>query len=338
MLNFDKQIFYSIVMKQLEVFHKIGGIIKELNDQYKYIEANPDNLNDLELELFVANAHFLADHAEILSKLNQRNKLDRPVQPPAEPKQPVEPEKPKEPAPVVEKFFEPVVQQPKRELQPEAEKANNATPDEAVAHIDLSATTPKDSYSFVREEPEVIRHELVVDDSDYDDEEVVEDVDVIKEEPAPAAPEPVKPAVVVPEVKTEEVKPVEQPKAPVVEVVKPVVKSDEIVKEKEEVLTINQRISAQKAAAATITEQAGAQGIANLKQAITLNDKLLYIKDLFNGYSLAYSEAIEILNRFNSFEEANRFLTKNYTVKNNWDSKPDTANKFFELLKRRYAN
>jgi len=186
----------------------------------------------------------------------------------------------------------------------------------------------------------VIRHELVVDESDYEDEEVAEDIadEVIKEEPAPAALEPVKPAVVVPEVKTEEVKPVEQPKAPVVEVVKPVVKNDEIVKEKEEVLTINQRISAQKAAATTITEQAGAQGIANLKQAITLNDKLLYIKDLFNGYSLAYSEAIEILNRFNSFEEANRFLTKNYTVKNNWDSKPDTANKFFELLKRRYAN
>jgi len=325
-------------MKQLEVFHKIGGIIKELNDQYKYIEANPDNLNDLELELFVANAHFLADHAEILSKLNQRNKLDRPVQQPAEPKQLVEPEKPKEPAPVVEKFFEPVVQQPKREPQPETEKPNSVAHDEAVAHIDLLATTPKDSYSFVREEPEVIRHELVVDESDYEDEEVAEDIaEEIKEEPAPM-PEPVKPTPVVPEVKAEEVIPVEQPKAPLMEVVKPVVKNDEIVKEKEEVLTINQRISAQKAAATTITEQAGAQGIANLKQAITLNDKLLYIKDLFNGYSLAYSEAIEILNRFNSFEEANRFLTKNYTVKNNWDSKPDTANKFFELLKRRYAN
>ena len=131
---------------------------------------------------------------------------------------------------------------------------------------------------------------------------------------------------------------VEVPKEPVKEVIKPVVKNDGTTKDKEEILTINQRISAQKAASATITEQAGTQAITNLKQAITLNDKLLYIKDLFNGYSLAYSEAIEILNRFNSFEEANRFLTKNYTVKNNWDSKPDTANKFFELLKRRYSN
>jgi len=63
----------------------------------------------------------------------------------------------------------------------------------------------------------------------------------------------------------------------------------------------------------------------------------LYIKDLFRGYSLAYSEAIEILNRFNTFEEAERFLNKNYVTKNDWESKPDTTEKFYELLKRRYS-
>ena len=85
-----------------------------------------------------------------------------------------------------------------------------------------------------------------------------------------------------------------------------------------------------------ITEQAGAQKIDDLKQAITLNDKLLYIKDLFNGYSLAYSEAVEILNRFSSFDEADTFLKKNYVVKNTWESKPETTGKFYNLLKRRY--
>jgi hypothetical protein len=58
---------------------------------------------------------------------------------------------------------------------------------------------------------------------------------------------------------------------------------------------------------------------------------------LFNGYNLAYSEAIEILNRFNTLEEAMRFLKTNYVVKNNWESKPATTEKFYELLKRRYA-
>jgi len=76
--------------------------------------------------------------------------------------------------------------------------------------------------------------------------------------------------------------------------------------------------------------------ITNLKTAISLNDKLLFIKDLFNGYSLAYSEAIELLNRYDTFEEADEFLQTHYAGKNQWASKVDTANKFYDILKRRY--
>lgn len=76
--------------------------------------------------------------------------------------------------------------------------------------------------------------------------------------------------------------------------------------------------------------------ITNLKTAISLNDKLLFIKDLFNGYSLAYSEAIELLNRYDSYEDADEFLQSNYAVKNQWASKVETVNKFYDILKRRF--
>ncbi len=90
-------------MKQQEVFKKIGGIIKELSDQYEYLQTTTDELNDLELELFVSNAHFLADHIEILCKLNlQKSKI---IKPPVE----------KAEIPREQKFFEPVVQQMKHE-------------------------------------------------------------------------------------------------------------------------------------------------------------------------------------------------------------------------------
>jgi hypothetical protein len=331
-------------MKQLEVFNKIGGIIKELNDQYKYIESNPENINDLELELFVANAHFLTDHAEILIKLNQRTKAEKANDKPADkvgtiadpiiakpkevapqPEKKAEPEQVIEPtrtAQTTEKFFEPVVQQPKRDLKRGVELADTTDKaDSRVAHIDLSSDTPKDSYSFIMEEPEIIRHELVIDEADDMDEDLEEEI--------------IEPAA---EEEPEEIVAIEKLKTPVKEEVKPADKSEEAAKDKDEVITINQRMSTQKSGgAANITDHAGAQPVTNLKQAITLNDKLIYIKDLFNGYSLAYSEAIEILNRFNTFEEANRFLNKNYTLKNNWDSKPETADKFFALLKRRYS-
>jgi hypothetical protein len=353
-------------MKQLEVFRKIGSIIKELNEQYEYIESNPEHINDLELELFVANAHFLTDHAEILNKLNQRNKAENAhVKPPERLTQQLAPtpatvaKQPQPPAPVIipepapkplpknaeqveralekiksltaEKFFEPVVQQPKRDATrdtaPEEAKAEESTP-----KIDLTTESPKDSYSFELDPPPIIRHELVVDESadlDEDEELPYEEMKEVNEAPA----------VEVAKAKedTEERIAIEIGKTPGAEPAKAELNQEEPVKEKDEVFTINQRISAQLGNSNNVAEQASHQPVTNLKQAITLNDKLLFIKDLFNGYSLAYSEAIEILNRFNTFEEANRFLNKNYTTKNNWDSKPETTDRFFALLKRRYS-
>ncbi|WP_443944047.1 hypothetical protein ACJVDH_14125 [Pedobacter sp. AW1-32] len=77
--------------------------------------------------------------------------------------------------------------------------------------------------------------------------------------------------------------------------------------------------------------------IGDLKQAINLNEKLLFIRELFNGYNLAYSEVIDIINKMESFETADTFLQKNYAVKNNWASKQNTVDQFYELLNRRFS-
>ena len=275
------------MMKQQEVFNKIGGIIKEINDQYQYLETIQGQLNDLELELFVANTHFLADHAEVLRKINVQNTPSKPVE-----EKPIATEKPASEIPPSheEVFFEPVIQ-----------TGNSIPRDE-----------PK---------PEIIRHELEVDESWTEEEELID------EEQIDAEPENVE-AINVAEVAeiTEPIiiEPTEEPK-----IETPVIPAKTEV---DEVYTINQKISAQMGK----TEPA-LLPITDLKSAITLNDKLLFVKDLFNGYSLAYSEAIEILNRFKGLEEADTFLKKNYATKNNWESKPQTTEKFYELLKRRYA-
>ena len=284
------------MMKQQEVFNKIGGIIKELNEQYEYLETAAVPLNDLELELFVANTHFLADHAEVLRKINKQNLTAAP-KPVAEEKSIEE-----KPASHEERHFEPVIRP--------ADPVETTAPD-----IDLTTDVPADDYSYIRqEEPETIRHELVVDDTwGDDDEEEYQELAGIEEK------------VEVPEIT--DTQPEVMPEAESPTPAKPVKAQDD------EVLTINQKISAQMAS----RTEAALLPITDLKQAITLNDKLLYVKDLFNGYSLAYSEAIEILNRFKTFDEADTFLKKNYVTKNNWDSKPDTSARFYELLKRRYV-
>jgi hypothetical protein len=313
-------------MKQQEVFKKIGGIIQELNDQYEYLQTATDDLNDLELELFVSNAHFLTDHIEILCKLNlQKGSVKRVSQKP-------EPSSDK-------KYFEPVVQsmKPADEVSgPERfktglkeetiEVTNPIEPEEQpVPEIDLTSGTPEDTYSFIRdEEPETIRHELVIDEAMAEEDEIPFSVEEFPE--TDEIETPVFEDVVAAEPEVEEVKPSRKAAAET----KNEAASDAV-------LTVNQKMSAQMGDKAGKAEQLSLKPISDIKLAITLNDKLLYVKDLFNGYNLAYSEAIQILNRFDSFEEAARFLKTNYVTKNNWESKPATMEKFYALLKRRYA-
>ena len=61
---------FQMMMNKKEIFKKVGGIISELNEQFEYLSQNPDNLNELELELFAASSNFLSEHISILLKLN----------------------------------------------------------------------------------------------------------------------------------------------------------------------------------------------------------------------------------------------------------------------------
>ena len=326
-------------MKQTEVFKKIGGIIKELNDQYGYLKTLNGELNDLELELFVSNAHFLADHIEILSKLNLQNNKER---------QNTEPSG----SNIREKFFEPVVQQmhlnePEPEEPGPAEKpkpvemeiTNDAREAEAeVPQIDLTSGSREDTYAVMQEPPETIRHELVLSEAENweDDEHLIDESAIsksprsVKQELAEIVTHEPEPEPVKAEGPPVEIIAKEQP----VEISRPQVTQQEVPVAEEKVLTFNQKMADRPASK---SEQQTIKPIGDIKLAITLNDKLLYVKDLFNGYNLAYSEAVEILNRFNTFDEAMRFLKTNYITKNNWEAKPATTEKFYALLKRRYA-
>ncbi|MFD2555844.1 hypothetical protein [Sphingobacterium tabacisoli] len=134
---------------------------------------------------------------------------------------------------------------------------------------------------------------------------------------------------------------IEEKKVLVVEQVE--VKVETVVQEEStRPLTINELIQQQRLAGVNMTQQfqtSNAQErVTDLKSAVSLNDKLLFIKDLFNGYSLAYSEALELLNRFNNFAEADAFLQSNYALKNGWTEKPQTVDKFYILLRKKFSN
>ena len=285
-------------MKQQEVFNKIGGIIREINEQYDYLKTSGEAYNDLELELLVANAHFLSDHLDILRKVSAQATASQ----------------------------SPLTGNPAKMAQPKAEQDHfkPVKAEEPVVEPKPATGSNEHGIEFeIGNKADTIRHELSMEGI-ADDWDEIDELRLEAEQEHPHAGEP----------KPEPVAEKPAPKAPTT--AEPKTQHTQIQVPEDQVITLNDRMSAQMAPG-RMSDQLSGQPVTDLKKAITLNDKLLYIKELFNGYSLAYSEAIDILNKMSTFEEAESYLKTSYATKNNWDDKTLTVDKFCALLQRRYT-
>ena len=339
------------MMNRTEIFKKIGGILGELNEQYQYIAENPENFNELELELFSANADFLSEHSKILLKLTAKQEKAQAVAAPEH----------KTPAPRPEVFHprvikdEPVIPAPvvpidlrspaeAKELPSTASVFSN----QSLKEVEESAV-PKVQTEEVRE-PAPLENIIPLVEKPFIDEVVIKKQEESRAEihkpeeskPAgfaahqtalPVQPEtPFVPASSQSVQAAPTVPPVYQQPSPEPQTVG----QPHGYQEHKAVPTLNDLISEQRAQHAASTVQFRQRSATDLKAMVSLNDKLLFIKDLFNGYSLAYSEAIEILNRFDTFDAADKFLKANYAEKNNWASKPLTVEKFNDILHKKF--
>ncbi|MDX9882476.1 MAG: hypothetical protein RBS73_10440 [Prolixibacteraceae bacterium] len=72
--------------------------------------------------------------------------------------------------------------------------------------------------------------------------------------------------------------------------------------------------------------------ISSLQAAIGINDRFLFIREIFNNDAQLYSSAIKRLDSCNDIREAVDYLSNNFRIK-----KTETSLKFVELIKRRFA-
>lgn len=81
--------------------------------------------------------------------------------------------------------------------------------------------------------------------------------------------------------------------------------------------------------------------IADLKTAIALNDKLLFINELFSGDGVLFTGAIEQFNAFQDIDQAKAYIANNLVGQYNWlEDKGDrrvALRQFIKLLRRRYT-
>ncbi|MGJ1268997.1 hypothetical protein ACR78F_10660 [Sphingobacterium spiritivorum] len=341
-----------------DIFAKIGDLLLELNDQYATCSEH-ENCDLIEISLLEAKARFLADHINILKTLNLQETAANNQQPVQEVTENYKVNSEAEKVPF-ETYFTPSsqVEQEEVEEQPVQEEivedipeiTNTVQEETRIQEETIEEDETEQYYHHNTEEEEVILKQSEPEEiiTDKTEEQPVQgsirfETPVSFSAPA-AAPVQPEPASTTPVQQPEPVK--EQSIAePVVNTVvieeKAIVVEESVEEKPSRPLTLNELISQQKKAGLGQgnifqTSQNGTERVSDLKTAVSLNDKLLFIKDLFNGYSLAYSEAIELLNRFDNLAEADAFLQTNYALKNGWSDKPQTVEKLYAILRKKF--
>jgi hypothetical protein len=302
------------MMNQQEILKKIGQILQDLTNQHQYL-TDAAQINDLEIKLLSAHADFLVDHIEILRKLAAHQEVD-----------------------LLDKLNESTNETfAKEDDEAEETLLPNEVLDEpktTVFHFSLDDEPEEMVFDFEKElnveevfdrplsdeEIEILKDKVPIYQnltSEIQEEEQQEDV---QEEIGP------EPFLIT----------IEEPISEI-EVAKIIIEDVEVKEDLAVKMTLNELLSSQletRNSSSDFTKKAAD----DLKSAISLNDKMLFIKSLFNGYNLAYSEAIEILNRFDSFEAADNFLIKNYAQKNTWGEKQEVVDRFYEYLNRKFIS
>lgn len=344
------------------VLSKIDVLLKELSQKFEHI-AEKESVNPLEYELFEVNAIYFAEHAKLLRKLLAVNELESVV---SNASKEVEDKEVLTEKTVIEEemgLFDNGLnpdntseQNNHNDFEPEVQKEIEETSinSEPLEDSISGSEEGESSYNSVEKGSGIFESELVVENDKIvgEEDEVVLEKERFEDQPESRPESEIEKAiqlespmitqtVVVEEREFSFKVETEQPK-----------EEKEIIEKISESISVSQTYSASKPESlndrisALRQSQSDASGnnansnlqrVGDIKSIINLNDKLLFIKDLFNGYSLAYSEAIELLNRYESFTDADQFLQNNYAEKNNWASKKDTVEKLYAILRKRYG-
>jgi hypothetical protein len=77
--------------------------------------------------------------------------------------------------------------------------------------------------------------------------------------------------------------------------------------------------------------------IRDLRKAIGVNDRFLFINELFRGDEAAYERSIKTINSFSIFAEAEYWIQRELKVKNTWNDNDEMVRQFYQLIRRRFS-
>jgi hypothetical protein len=77
--------------------------------------------------------------------------------------------------------------------------------------------------------------------------------------------------------------------------------------------------------------------IKDLKKAIGINDRYVFINELFRGDEVMYERSLKTINGFRIFAEAEYWIERELKVKLGWEEHKETTRHFYQLIRRRFS-
>ena len=106
----------------------------------------------------------------------------------------------------------------------------------------------------------------------------------------------------------------------------------ELIGDKKE--SLNDRLKQEKPELAHVLKDTP---IKDLRKGIGINDKFLFVNELFRGDEAMYERSIKTINSFHILPEAEYWINRELKVKLGWNDNKDTVQHFYHLVRRRFS-
>lgn len=97
---------------------------------------------------------------------------------------------------------------------------------------------------------------------------------------------------------------------------------------------VNDRLKEERTEVATKLQSAP---VRDLKKAVGINDRYLFVNELFRGDESMYERSMKTINGFTIYPEAQYWIERELKVKLSWNDQCEAARLFDQLVKRRFA-
>jgi hypothetical protein len=77
--------------------------------------------------------------------------------------------------------------------------------------------------------------------------------------------------------------------------------------------------------------------IRDLRKAVGINDRFVFINELFRGDEAMYERSIKTINSFNIYPEAEYWMNRELKIKLGWDDTREIVKHFYQLVRRRFS-